>query len=102
MKIVFALIVLGVSQLWADVIQLKGSDTLGSKLVPMLCEAYKQQRPELKFEIAAEGTTTGLPGLLDGTNDILMAGRTLKPEELGVLGGQGLFCSGRRRRMMRS
>lgn len=81
-KIVLALILLGVSQLRADVIRLKGSDTLGAKLVPMLCEAYKQQHPEMKFEIAAEGTAVSLLDFLAGKTDILMASRALMAEEM--------------------
>ncbi|MSU24401.1 MAG: hypothetical protein EXS32_11330 [Opitutus sp.] len=39
---------------------IKGSDTLGAKLVPTLAEEYKAQHPGFSFEIAAEGSTTGI------------------------------------------
>ena len=46
---------------------IKGSDTLGAKLVPTLAEAYKAKHPGVSFEIAAEGSTTGIAAITDGT-----------------------------------
>ena len=92
-KVVLALILLGVSQLRADVIRLKGSDTLGAKLVPMLCEAYKQQHPEMKFEIAAEGTAVSMPDFLAGKADILMTSRALREEEMEPFAKAGIVLT---------
>ena len=64
-----------------EVIRFKGSDTMGAKLVPRLCEAYKIDHPGIKFEIAAEGSTTAFTALLEGTADIGMSSREIKPEE---------------------
>lgn len=64
-----------------EVIRFKGSDTMGAKLVPQLCEAYKIDHPGIKFENAAEGSTTAFTALLDGTADIGMSSREIKPEE---------------------
>lgn len=64
-----------------EVIRFKGSDTMGAKLVPQLCEAYKIDHLGIKFEIAAEGSTTAFIALLDGTTDIGMSSREIKPEE---------------------
>jgi len=75
---------------------IKGSDTLGAKLVPQLAEAYKNLpgHSGVTFDIAAEGSTTGIAAIIDNTADIGMAsrrafdtevssaianGRTLKP-----------------------
>ena len=44
----------------AEKIVIKGSDTLGAKLVPQLAEEFKQQNPDVVFEIAAEGSSTGV------------------------------------------
>lgn len=74
----FALSAAGHAQ---EVIRFKGSDTMGAKLVPQLCEAYKTDHPGIKFEIAAEGSTTAFTALLDGTADIGMSSREIKPEE---------------------
>ena len=38
----------------AQKLVIKGSDTLGAKLVPMLAEEYKAKNPGVSFEIAAE------------------------------------------------
>lgn len=67
----------------AQKLVIKGSDTLGAKLVPLLAEAYKRKAGhELKFEIAAEGSTTGLAALLNGTADIGMSSRPAKATEI--------------------
>ena len=44
----------------AQKLVIKGSDTLGAKLVPTLAEDYKTNHPGVSFEIAAEGSTTGI------------------------------------------
>jgi hypothetical protein len=54
---------------------IKGSDTLGAKPVPQLAEAYKAAHPGVSFDIAAEGSTTGIAAIIDGTADIGMASR---------------------------
>mgnify|MGYP001546598168 CR=1 FL=1 len=56
-----------------DKLVIKGSATLGAKLVPQLAEAYKASHPNVSFSIAAEGSTTGIAAIVDGTADIGMA-----------------------------
>jgi phosphate transport system substrate-binding protein len=65
----------------AEKLVIKGSDTLGAKLVPMLAEAYKAKHPEIVFEIAAEGSTTGIAAIIDGTAMIGMSSRPVKSTE---------------------
>ncbi len=60
---------------------IKGSDTLGAKLVPTLAEEYKAKNPGVSFEIAAEGSTTGIAAIIDGTADIGMSSRKTRPTE---------------------
>ncbi|MEI6714313.1 MAG: phosphate ABC transporter substrate-binding protein [Verrucomicrobiota bacterium] len=72
---------LGLTQAQAEKIVIKGSDTLGAKLVPQLAEAYKAANPGTEFSIAAEGSTTGLAAIIDGTADIGMSSRRAKPTE---------------------
>ena len=73
---------LSVCSLHADTkIVIKGSDTLGAKLVPQLAEAYKAAHPGVSFDIAAEGSTTGIAAVIDGTADIGMASRRAFPTE---------------------
>src|SRR3569833_555436 len=69
---------------------IKGSDTIGAKLVPMLSEDYKAQNPGTTFEIAAEGSTTGIAAIIDGTADIGMASRPAKAIEVSTAEGKGV------------
>jgi phosphate transport system substrate-binding protein len=66
----------------ADTIVIKGSDTLGAKLVPQLAEQFKSQHSGTTFDIAAEGSATGFAALIDKTAAIGMASRPAKPEEI--------------------
>jgi phosphate transport system substrate-binding protein len=66
----------------AQKLVIKGSDTLGAKLVPMISEEYKASHPGVSFEIAAEGSTTGITAIIDGTADIGMSSRRAKATEL--------------------
>jgi len=77
--------VLSVCAVHADsTIVIKGSDTLGAKLVPQLAEAYKASHPGVSFSIAAEGSTTGIAAIIDGTADIGMASRRAFPAEVSA------------------
>src|SRR5256884_5931980 len=66
----------------ADTIVIKGSDTLGAKLVPQLAEQFKAQYPGTTFDIAAEGGASVFAALIDKTAAIGMASRAAKPEEI--------------------
>jgi phosphate transport system substrate-binding protein len=66
----------------AETIVIKGSDTLGAKLVPQLAEQFKSQHTGVTFDIAAEGSATGFAALIDKTAAIGMASRPAKPEEI--------------------
>ena len=85
MKKLLAIVLVSISTLTigrADAIVIKGSDTLGAKLVPQLAEQFKAQHPGTTFDIAAEGSATGFAALLDKTAAIGMASRPAKPEEI--------------------
>ena len=68
----------------ADRLVIKGSDTLGAKLVPQLAEQFKAQHPGTTFDIAAEGSTTGIAAIIDGTAQIGMSSRRAKTSEVGA------------------
>ncbi len=68
---------------------IKGSDTLGAKLVPQLAEAYKASHPGISFSIAAEGSTTGLAAIIDGTADIGMSSRRAFGTEVSAASANG-------------
>jgi phosphate transport system substrate-binding protein len=69
---------------------IKGSDTLGAKLVPQLAESFKAANPGTSFEIAAEGSTTGISALIDGTAQIGMSSRRAKPTEMSAASAKGV------------
>jgi phosphate transport system substrate-binding protein len=74
----------------ADRLVIKGSDTLGAKLVPQLAEEFKTQNPDATFDIAAEGSTTGFAALIDSTAQIGMASRPAKPAEIAAATAKGV------------
>ena len=69
---------------------IKGSDTLGAKLVPTLAEEYKATRHGVSFEIAAEGSTTGIAAVIDGTAQIGMSSRRAKTTEMSAASAKGV------------
>lgn len=62
-------------------ITIKGSDTLGAKMVPQLAEAYKAAGNDVDFDIAAEGSSQAFTALEAGTAEIGMSSRSAKEEE---------------------
>jgi phosphate transport system substrate-binding protein len=74
----------------ADKLVIKGSDTLGAKLVPQLAEQFKAQHPGTTFDIAAEGSTTGIAAIIDGTAQIGMSSRRAKPAEMSAASSKGI------------
>ncbi len=74
----------------AQKLVIKGSDTLGAKLVPMLAEEYKATNPGVSFEIAAEGSTTGITAITSGTADIGMSSRRAKVTEVSAAAAKGV------------
>src|SRR5262252_5329991 len=84
-----ALIATTISNANADRLVIKGSDTLGAKLVPPLAEQFKAQHPGTTFDIAAEGSTTGIAAIIDGTAEIGMSSRRAKSSEVGAAAAKG-------------
>ena len=66
----------------AELLVVQGSDTLGSRAMPRLIDAFTRQNPWVFFEFSAEGTTTGITGLIAGEVDLAMASRSPLPSEL--------------------
>src|SRR6267142_3282948 len=94
MKLTHLLTVLALSfvttEALAEKLVIKGSDTLGAKLVPQLAEQFKAQHPGTTFDIAAEGSTTGIAAIIDGTAQIGMSSRRAKPAEVGAASAKGV------------
>ena len=90
-NILLALTALSVASIAsAQKLVIKGSDTLGAKLVPTLAEEYKAKHPGVSFEIAAEGSTTGIAAIIDGTAQIGMSSRRAKPTEMSAATAKGV------------
>ncbi len=92
---IFALAIVSVIPLQAQKIVIKGSDTLGAKLVPMIAEEYKAAKPSVSFEIAAEGSTTGITAIIEGTADIGMSSRIIRATERSVGVSKGISLKGK-------
>ena len=93
MKKIVSLIAIGVAlaaPLSAQQLVIKGSDTLGAKLVPMLAEDYRAKHPGVSFEIAAEGSSTGIAAVIDNTAQIGMSSRRAKPTEMSAGSAKGV------------
>jgi phosphate transport system substrate-binding protein len=74
----------------AQKLVIKGSDTLGAKLVPTIAEEYRASNPGVSFEIAAEGSTTGIAAITDGTAQIGMSSRRARATELSGAAAKGV------------
>ncbi len=87
--IIAASVMLGAAS--AQTLSIKGSDTLGAKLVPQLAEGFKAAgNTHVKFEIAAEGSTTAFPALANGTAQLVMSSRKVKEEEATICHTKGV------------
>jgi len=71
-------------------IVIKGSDTLGAKMVPQLAEAYKEAGQEANFEIAAEGSSTAFTHLQASPSEIGMSSRNIKDSEVEAFTAKGM------------
>ncbi|MFT6058634.1 MAG: phosphate transport system substrate-binding protein [Lentimonas sp.] len=77
-----------------ETIVIKGSDTLGAKMVPQIAEEFKAQMAkegiEVSFEIAAEGSSTGVASVIDSTAEIGMSSRDPKATEVAKAKTKGV------------
>jgi phosphate transport system substrate-binding protein len=83
-------IALASSAIAADKLVIKGSDTLGAKMVPQMAEAFKALYPGVTFEIAAEGSSTGVKAVITDTADIGMSSRDVKESEIAEAKSKGI------------
>lgn len=68
----------------AQKLVIKGSDTLGAKLVPALAAEYQTKHSGAVIEITAEGSTTGIAAVIDGTAHIGMSSREARATEVSA------------------
>src|SRR4030095_14970148 len=89
LAVTLTLLATTLSHVKADRLVIKGSDTLGAKLVPQLAEQFKAQHPGTTFDIAAQGQTTGIAAIIDGTAEIGMSSRRAKTNEVAAASAKG-------------
>jgi phosphate transport system substrate-binding protein len=68
---------------------IKGSDTLGAKLVPQLKADYLKSNKGVDIEILAQGSSHAFSNLLAGTADIGMSSRKVKQSEVDKFNASG-------------
>ena len=74
----------------AEMIQIKGSDTL-INLVQKLAEIYMQQNPGTYIAVTGGGSGTGVAALLNKQCDIANASRLLKQKEIDMASATGFM-----------
>lgn len=75
----------------AQTLRLRGSDTLGAKLVPQWAEGFKKAGGGVSFDIAAEGSSTAFTNLASGSAEIGMSSRKVKDDERTFCKTKGAF-----------
>ncbi|MBF0122492.1 MAG: PstS family phosphate ABC transporter substrate-binding protein [Candidatus Omnitrophica bacterium] len=73
----------------AEMIQIKGSDTIVN-LVQKLAEVYMQQNPEAKISVTGGGSGTGIAGMINKKCDIGNASRAISAKEIELASAAGL------------
>jgi phosphate transport system substrate-binding protein len=62
-------------------IRIKGSDTIGGQMMPVMAETYRARGASVGFEIEALGSGTAFVGLFDGSADIGESSRPISEKE---------------------
>ena len=86
-----ALALVATASAQAETIRIRGSDTLGAKLVPQWAEGFKKAGGGVSFDIAAEGSTTAFTNLASGGAEIGMSSRKVKDDERTFAKTKGVF-----------
>lgn len=74
---------------YAEMLQIKGSDTL-INLVQRLSEVYMQQNPGKMIAVTGGGSGTGIAALINGKCDIANASRGMKSKEVADANNRGI------------
>jgi phosphate transport system substrate-binding protein len=69
---------------------ISGSETITQQLLPALLQAYQPLHPETRIELRAEGTSSGMRGLIDGSVGLAAASRRATPAEQEQARAHGL------------
>lgn len=73
-----------------QLLTIKGSDTLGTFLIPRLAEAWSANHPEVRFKIFAEGSGTGISALIHSQTDLAVSSRRARPSEFARARAKGV------------
>jgi phosphate transport system substrate-binding protein len=74
----------------AEKIVIKGSNTFGEELAPMLIREYQRRNPNVEFDLESKGTGSGFAALLAGECDIAAASRIANEDELRMARSRGV------------
>lgn len=77
------------SALAQSTIHIKGSDTLGNKLVPQLKAEYVKAHPGINIEVTPQGSSHAFTNLFSGSADIGMSSRLVKQDEIDKFDAAG-------------
>jgi len=92
LAIVLACTLSGCARPGADVndngLEIKGSDTM-VHLVSKWAELYMTQHPDAGIAVTGGGSGTGISAMLNGTTDLCMASREVKPDERALAEEKG-------------
>ena len=65
-----------------------------SPLMEVLAEQYKALNPDVTIDITSNGSSAGMTAAMEGTADIGMSSRELKPEEAAALKSDAIAVDG--------
>ncbi len=74
----------------AQVVQVKGSDTIGGILGQEIAKAYRRLHPDVEVRWEALGSATAFVGLLDGSAALGASSRSVKADEVAAAKRLGL------------
>ena len=78
---VFCLLLIPVTLVAAEMINIKGSDTI-VRLTQQLAEVYMKGHPQTKIAVSGGGSGTGIAAIINKTADIADASRQMKAKEI--------------------
>lgn len=73
----------------AEQVSIRGSNTFGEKLAPMLIDAFLPGHPGWNIEMESSNSGDGIHALLNGACDIAASSRALNEDEYRLIKGRG-------------
>src|SRR5690606_22861222 len=75
----------------AETLVIKGSNTLGTTLIPQWIEAFQEQEPHIHIQLSARGSSTGFDALLQLGIDLAASSRRARTEEFSAARARGII-----------